>query len=645
MLNDDRNKLNRLEELKRKLSNNSYKTKLEYYDSYSPEHHKDVPESWKDEKIKPVDEFHTTMKPSIFKKFFVFSIFFFLLAAAYVAYQFLAGGNTVSNENINIAVLGNTFTAGGEVLPLQVEITNNNNSALELVDLVVEYPNGSSLRENGNGSDTERMRTSLGTIPSGGVRSENMNIILFGEQGSTHDVKISIEYRVEGSNAIFVKDKGYQVTISSTPIDLVVDGPTEVNPGEDITLKIRMTLNASRPALGMLVKAEYPLGFQFIKATPSPTLGNNVWSLGDLSPGAENNITIVGKMVDVTDGEEKTFKVYTGSQAKNDKATIGVVFNSLSYAVMVQKPFIATKLFINGVYDRDYAIDSRTPILAEIKYTNNLGTKINDLEIRAKISGNSFNRNSLRAPRGYYDSINNTVIWNKDYDTELTEIAPYETSTVAFSVLPLSLFAAGGRFTNQPVINIDIAITGKQLLEGSVIKKLENSESKVVRITSDLGFSTKALYYSGAFNNTGSIPPKAESETTYTMVWSLTNSANNVSKAQIKSSLPPYIRFVGTINPASEDLTYNASTREIVWNIGGVPIGTGISAASREIAFQISFTPSLAQIGEVVKLINEAILTGHDDFANVDLRVSRQFLNTSLTNDPLFPKNGAKVVE
>ncbi|MCX6747672.1 MAG: hypothetical protein NTW98_01860 [Candidatus Nomurabacteria bacterium] len=645
MLNEDKDKLNRLEELKRRLSNNSYKTKIEYYDNYSPEHHHDVPESWQDENKKPNDISQTTMKTSIFKKFFIFSIIFFLLASLYVAYQFFAGGNTVSNDNINIAILGNTFTAGGEVLPLQVEITNKNSSQLELVDLVVEYPNGSSKTENGNESDTERIRTSLGAIPSGGVRNENMDIVLFGEQGSEHNVKVSIEYRVEGSNAIFVKEKDYLVTISSTPIDLVVDGPGEVNPGEDMTLKVRTTLNATRPAIGMLVKAEYPLGFQFIKSTPSPTLGNNVWSLGDLSPGAESNITIVGRMVDVVDGEEKTFKIYSGSQAKNDKAAIGVVFNSVGYIVAVERPFIAAKLFVNGVYDREYAIDSKTPILAQINYTNNLDVKLNNVEIRAKISGNGFNKNSLRAPKGYYDSLNNTVIWNKDYDSTLASLSPYQNGSVNFTVSPLSLFVAGGGFINQPTVNIEVSIIAQQLLEGNITKKLENSESKIVRISSDLGLSAKALYYSGPFKNSGPIPPKAEVETTYTVVWSITNTANNVSRAQVKSSLPPFIGFVGNVSPSSEEVTYNASTREIVWNISGVPKGTGITAASREVAFQISLTPSVAQIGEVVKLINPAVLTGHDDFANVDLRVDKSFLNTGLTNDPLSPKNGAKVVE
>jgi hypothetical protein len=643
MSDSEKDALNRLEELKRRLASNSYKTKIESYDNYSPLHHAHIPESWHENEV-TVTAKEPSMKPSIFKKFFVFSLIFFVCASLYVAYQFLKGGNTVSNENITIAILGNTFTAGGENLPLQIEVTNKNNAALELVDLVVEYPNGSR-SSDGTESDVTRLRTSVGTIPAGGVRSETMNIVLFGEQGSTHDVKVSIEYRVEGSNAIFVKEKEYQVSISTTPINLSVDGPHEVNPGEDITLKVKTTLNAARPVLGMLVKAEYPTGFQFKSATPAPTLGNNIWALGDLSPGAENDITIVGKMLDVSDGEEKTFKLYSGSQAKGDKSAIDVVFNSLGYTVTVQKPFIAAKLYINGVYDKEYAIDSKTPIEGEINFTNNLDTNVNDVEIRAKVTGNGFNRNTLRPGKGYYDSINNTIVWNKDYDSHFAKVAPYETQTATFTVLPLSLFSSGGGFIVQPSIDIEVSISGKQPLEGNTVKKLQNSESKTVRLITDLGLGSKALYYSGPFTNTGPIPPQAETETTYTVVWSVTNTANNVSKAQVKSSLPPFIKFVGTTDPSGENLSYNASTRELTWNVGSVPRGSGIESPGREVAFQVSLSPSVAQIGETIKILNEAVLTGHDDFANVDVRATKTFLTTNLTSDPAFPKNGGKVVQ
>ena len=174
---------------------------------------------------------------------------------------------------------------------------------------------------------------------------------------------------------------------------------------------------------------------------------------------------------------------------------------------------------------------------------------------------------------------------------------------------------------------------------------LNNSDSATIRIISDVGFASKALYYSGPFKNTGPVPPKAEKETSYTITWSLSNTANNISKSVVRATIPQWMKFVGSISPASENLTYNSFSKEIVWNAGTIGRGSGINTAGRSVSFQIAITPSLSQVGTTPVIINEAVLTGHDDFANVEVRVGKMPLRTSLDNDPAFPANGGTVVE
>src|SRR3989338_5395659 len=282
---NDREKLNRVEDLKRKLFSKGYRMKIEHRDNFTRAEMKNVVDSWKKkegEEASSQDKFF--MKTSMFKKFFIFSLVFFILAAGFSAYMYFAGKNTVSSENIEITILGNPYTAGGEELPLQVEIINKNSSSLELADLIIEYPKSSA---NSLAQETERFRASLGTIPAGGVRNESAKIVLYGEKGSVIPIKILLEYRVEGSNAIFVKDKLYEVAINSTPINLSLQAPEEVSPNQNITLNVKATLNAKQPAAKILVKVDYPVGFQFESAKPAPSFGNNIWNLGDLSPGTE----------------------------------------------------------------------------------------------------------------------------------------------------------------------------------------------------------------------------------------------------------------------------------------------------------------------------------------------------------------------
>ena len=95
----------------------------------------------------------------------------------------------------------------------------------------------------------------------------------------------------------------------------------------------------------------------------------------------------------------------------------------------------------------------------------------------------------------------------------------------------------------------------------------------------------------------------------------------------------------------SEDLKYDSFKREVTWNIGTIPKGAGISGGSKEVYFQVSITPSLSQLGSSPTLVNEAVLTGVDDFANVGVRVIKASLNTMITGDASPAFGSDKVIE
>ena len=110
----------------------------------------------------------------VLKKFFVVSFVFFLIATLYSLYMFFGENILVSNEKININVLGNAFVSGGEDLNLLVEITNKNNVDLSAVNLIVEYPNGAG----DDISDVTRLpNQEIGTIKSGETINKNVKSV------------------------------------------------------------------------------------------------------------------------------------------------------------------------------------------------------------------------------------------------------------------------------------------------------------------------------------------------------------------------------------------------------------------------------------------------------------------------------------
>ncbi len=636
-------KLNKIEQLKAKLFNKNYQTRVEHRDSFPHFQNKEVPDSWQKEGLRePEVKEQFFMQTSMFKKFFVFSLIFFTLALGYAAYMFFAESNTVSNENIDISVKSAAFTEGGEEYSLLLQVSNKNNTPLELADVVFEYSKNSAVSGS---DDKERVRVSLGTIPASGVKNESVKLILYGEQGSKREVKITLEYRVEGSNAIFVKEKLFDIFINSTPVNLLVDAPREATPNQDIDLNIKASLNSGKGVPDVLLRVDYPIGFQFIEANPAPSFGNNVWVLGDLAPGVEREVKISGRMTDVFEGEEKIFRVSSGAPSPRDKYSIGTFFNSSEHSLLVQKPSVETVLFVNGVSSREYAVDSRTSVVGQIQWENNLDTKIKNMQIKAKISGNALDKRTISANEGFYDSSQDVIIWDKNSRNKFAEVSPGEAGNVSFSFYALPLYSASGGVISSPEISIEVFTTGIRPDIGDSVTELSGSEKGIIRIKSDVGLSTKAFYYSGPFTNTGPIPPRAGSKTTYTVSWSLTNTSNSVSKVSVRASLPPWVKMVGSPVPSGENLVYNSSTREVLWTVGTVPKGAGIVAAGKEVSFQIEFIPSLSQTGSTPLIINESVLTGHDDFANVDIKVKRTGLDTKLLNDPGFPFDGGRVSE
>ncbi|MCX6754073.1 MAG: hypothetical protein NTV03_03405, partial [Candidatus Nomurabacteria bacterium] len=173
--------------------------------------HKVEPE-WRNEELNNSMSDMRKPKTSIFKKFFIVAIIFFFGAAGFSLYTFYKGGVSVTSDNIDITVVGNAFTKGGEELPLEIEVVNRNKASLELANLLISYPSGASDAE----ADVVRLpRINIGTIKPGETVTKNIKVTLFGDERSDRNVNVSLDYHPEGSNAIFTKEKAYAVNISS----------------------------------------------------------------------------------------------------------------------------------------------------------------------------------------------------------------------------------------------------------------------------------------------------------------------------------------------------------------------------------------------------------------------------------------------
>ena len=186
---------------------------------------------------------------------------------------------------------------------------------------------------------------------------------------------------------------------------------------------------------------------------------------------------------------------------------------------------------------------------------------------------------------------------------------------------------------------------GKQPDQGGAVSEITNTTTATALVSSDLGFSAQASYYSGPFSNTGAIPPKANQPTTYTITWGVTNSANALSNGSVTAQLPTYVDWVGTVSPNGEPVSYDETTRTIHWNVGQIPAGTGITEKPHTTSFQVRLTPSTSQIGSTPTIVLGTTVTAKDIFTGESLSASRTGLTTLLQNDAGFPAGGQIVTK
>jgi hypothetical protein len=130
------------------------------------------------------------------------------------------------------------------------------------------------------------------------------------------------------------------------------------------------------------------------------------------------------------------------------------------------------------------------------------------------------------------------------------------------------------------------------------------------------------------------LPPTVGQPTTYTISWKVVNNYNDLRNVKVKAVLPQQVKLTGTMNPSDSRLTFDQNSREIVWEIGELNLGTGNFVQGPEINFQISLTPSEYQRGQIASLISAAKISGEDVWTDTTVESTSSAIDTSLPDDP-----------
>ncbi|MCA9363735.1 hypothetical protein KC727_00765 [Candidatus Kaiserbacteria bacterium] len=554
-------------------------------------------------------------------KFAFAGVIFLIFSVGLSVFFLLFGNNTISGNNIAVSVSGPFAVGGGEELPIQVAVANQNTIPIEAATLIITYPRGTQSTTD-IGKELYIERTQLNTIAPGEVINIPLSARVFGEENDKETITVAVEYRVAGSGATFSKDaEPFRFKISSSPVVISIDSIERISSGQELEMKVTVGSNAQTLLSDVLVKAVYPYGFSYVGASIEPISGQDTWRIDALKPEERITFTIRGKVT----GEQNDDRVFTfsvGVPNGSNSVTLSSIFAVLEHEVSIEAPFLGATIRINGDTSESVVISGKDHASVSIIFANALDAVLYDAVVEARLDGSALNEVAVEAQNGFYNSNTNIARWDSVDVVDLAEIQPGETATVLLSLSPEA------HIGSRPELTLEVGVKAKRVFEDKVPQEIVGALSRTIKIESAVTLDSAGLYSEGPFTNSGPVPPIAEQVTQYTYLLRVDNGSNTLSNAQVTAILPQYMTWLDMVT-VGDSVTYDAVTRTMTWNIGTMAAG-----AHEEAWVQVSFLPSLSQVGTIPPILEEQHFTATDQFTKTTITEQSIRLTTALEDDP-----------
>ncbi len=549
----------------------------------------------------------------------------FVLALGVAAYFLVFGGGAISTDNVEVSVAPIPSLRSGDVATLLVTVKNNNPTPMTGAVLSVSFPESARAADN-SALPYPRYEDMIGDIAPDASVTRTVRVVLSGAEGEVFTLPLKVEYKTDGSNATFVKDETHDVTITSSPLSVRVVAPPQATAGQDITLQVYIRSDATTVLENIVVSAEYPFGFIPAKTGGSTTL----LDVGTIAPGQEASVSIRGTLSG-EDMDERVFRFKAGTRGA--QGTLGITYASGQGSVALSNPFLATTFAINGNRGTDLVIAVGEQSGANLEWVNSLPGDLTDAQISVKLTGEALDPASVSVTGGFYRSVDQTIIFGRETNPALARLASGAKGSGSFSFRTKPIDAI--RSLRNPTIAATVAISGRSSKDGNTPIVNTATINRTIQVGTDVGFASYAARTTGPFTNTGPVPPRANVETTYTLIFDFTTTVNSVAGATVKGVLPPYVRFIGSTSPNDGSITYDEAARTVTWAAGEVPAGTTTNAPKRG-AFQVALLPSFSQQGTSPLLMSSISYSATDRFTKRLLEGRGQDVSTQSSRDPGF---------
>jgi len=596
---------------------------VNYPSSFNQNSQSQTPPILSDPKIK---ENNFSTKPMVKKDKTSFG-FYFLLATLVVSvvgifaslYFLFSGTGQISAKNISLEINAPFAVAGGDKLPLQLVVANQNEVGIESVSLVLKYPEGS---RSGDGEERDLFeeRIPLENIKAGEVKNVPIEVILFGEENTEKEINARIEYRIENSNSFFQKAaEPIFVKLNSSALVLKIDAVEKISAGQEMDVLLTVSSNSSNPLKNILVKANFPNNFSLIRSDPEVVFGQNAWHFDEISPNQTYTVKIRG-LVNGFVGEVSDIKFEAGSVRADNKYEIASVLNQTKSSFVIEQSFIDVVVSTGGRRGSEVVLSGNSASV-DIEVINTLREPIYDMRIEVEPQGNIFSEDKLSIKNGFYNASTRTINWESSGVSDLKEVSAGKSVRTSFSLNELN--------TKQynPSFDVSVKVFAKRVSEARANEEQIGSGVMKVKFSSGVSLNNEIAFKSSPFGDNGPIPPIVNKNTNYTITFEAVAGFNDLKNGVLTTSFPPFVDFVGKYDGEGK-VEYNPVSKQLRWELGE------ISANERkQLQFQVSVLPTITQVGSRLDIVNRQSLTITDSFTETNLSASAGVIKNTLSSE------------
>lgn len=571
---------------------------------------KELPTSWSEDTpiIRPAQD-KTGL--SFGAKFLIGAVILLVVALLFTSWRVLSSRNVVSDKNIDLNASTTPYVEGGVGTPFVITLQNRNTVALEGASLTLMYKQGNGVQDE---QEKVQEKRDLGTINAGDFKRQDFQVTLYGSEAESRDITVKFEYKVPGSNASFSKAVVTQMVLKSPPLSVAIDGPKLLSVGQSGTFTFTVKNNTGTTTTPSLLTAILPTNFVIESVNPKPSARATAWQIPALDAGGTQVITLVGSLTG-SQGETATMQALIGSVG-GSISEVGVVYSKETFDIALRTSPLVLSYALDTERGQGENLRYGDRAFLTIHYKNGSQQILHDANIVLTISGDAALIKQITTDKGYYDSVNGTITWNKD---TLPDLALVLAGREGDLVITIPIVTKG---SNSPKLVLLTTATATVTNKDDTVANL----SKTYFVQGSASISAHTQYKNSPFQNSGPIPPNPNVDTTYDLHIAV-SAQNALQNTKVSFVLPAYVTW-RNIDTDPARTTYDSTTRTVTWNIGSVEAGKSVATD-----IGVSVRPSQGHVNSSPSITGGIVLDADETESKAHIRTTISALTTFISGE------------